>query len=166
MFLQELRRYLALPLHLRVIYTDIRIHMYAHMAFAPTNVTFKIKINKKNKFHMVLAFCNVKSSVFLVLLVNWAGGPRRLESSRCVGGNREAKSIFEASAKTEKVDFENPRESCAFSKGKAQDSRNAPGELGRGPSTPRILEVHRRESRSEINFLPPVAQPCIASEAL
>ena len=61
-------------------------------------------------------------------------------------------SIFEASANTEKVDFENPREPCAFSKGKAQDSRNAPGELGQGPSTPRILEVCRRESRSEINF--------------
>ena len=87
-----------------------------------------------------------------MLLVNWAGGPRRLESSRWLGGDRIAKSIFEASAKTEKVDFENPREPCAFSKGKAQDSRNAPGELGQGPSTPRILEVCRRESRSEINF--------------
>ena len=75
--------------------------MYTHMAFAPTNVTFKSKISKNNINHMVLAFSNVKSCVFLVLYKNWAGGPRRLESSRCVGGNREAKSIFEPSAKTE-----------------------------------------------------------------
>ena len=50
-------------------------------------------------------FHKEKHKTLELLLVNWAGWPRRLESSRWLGGNREAKSIFEASTKTEKVDF-------------------------------------------------------------